>query len=80
MTGRCGFRENIDQPWYECPYCWKFRLGGNNTARDVGRVNCDIRTVGGEKMWHYAVVTWESTGRTILYLDGIRGPTGVGPH
>lgn len=64
--------ENIDEPWYECPYCWKFRLGGNDQARDVGRVNQDIREIGGDKTWHHAVVTWDESGATTLYLDGVQ--------
>jgi hypothetical protein len=63
--------ENIDEPWYECPYCWKFRQGGNEQARDVGRVNQDIREIGGDKMWHHAVVSWDESGATTLYLNGV---------
>ena len=62
--------ENIPKPWYTCPYCWRFRLGSDKKVSGDGRVDKDIREIGGKQTWHHAVVTWEESGRTTLYLNG----------
>jgi hypothetical protein len=74
--------ENIDESWYSCPYCWRFRLGGNEHARDVGRASYFMGNFDEDQnrqdpwqavdRWYHAVVTWDSDGNTVLYLDGIK--------
>jgi hypothetical protein len=73
---------NIDESWYSCPYCWRFRLGGNDHARDVGRASCFVGDFDSDQerrdprqavdAWYHAVVTWDSDGNTVLYIDGVK--------
>ncbi len=74
--------ENIDESWYSCPYCWRFRLGGNDHARDVGRASYFVGNFDSDQnrkdpwqatdKWYHAVVTWDSDGNTVLYINGVK--------
>jgi hypothetical protein len=64
--------EKINESWYNCEYCWRFRMGGDATSRDLGRASTDIRPLGGAGKWYHALVTYAENGYTTLYINGIK--------